>query len=107
MGDWILNKFLTTEGYDKYADLAGKIIVCDKDQVAARVKTLLETIKQQIETLQQKHAKTDILQSLQRFIVIAVKTIHLIVPHLEEQVDINIKSDLINSLFYFIKDLND
>jgi len=46
MGDWILNKFLTVEGYDKHADLAGKIIICDKDQVANRVRVLINSISE-------------------------------------------------------------
>ena len=48
MGDWIIKRFITTEGFEKHAGLCGKIIVCDKKMVSTRLQLLLQRI---IETL--------------------------------------------------------
>jgi len=48
MGDWIIKRFITTEGFEKHANLCGKIIVCDKKMVSVRLQLLLQRI---IETL--------------------------------------------------------
>ena len=44
MGDWIIKRFLTTEGFEKHAFLCGKIIVCDKKMVPTRLQLLLQRI---------------------------------------------------------------
>jgi len=44
MGDWIIKRFLTTEGFEKHAVLCGKIIVCDKKMVPTRLQLLLQRI---------------------------------------------------------------
>jgi len=41
MGDWIIKRFLTTDGFEKHAGLCGKIIACDKQMVPNRLQMLL------------------------------------------------------------------
>lgn len=41
MGDWIIQKFISTEGLEKFAALCGKIIICDKQKVVHRLRILL------------------------------------------------------------------
>ena len=41
MGDWIIKRFISTEGLEKHASLCGKIIICDREKVVDRLKLLL------------------------------------------------------------------
>jgi hypothetical protein len=40
LGDWMINQFLNTEGFEKHAALTGKIILCDKDEGINRIRML-------------------------------------------------------------------
>jgi hypothetical protein len=44
MGDWLIQKFITTSGLEKFASLCGKIIICDQAKVVERLHILLQKI---------------------------------------------------------------
>jgi hypothetical protein len=98
MGDWIIKRFITTEGFEKHAGLCGKIIVCDKKMVSARLQLLLQRI---IETLikisTSKMSQSTHIQRLLPFVEIFVKTLHLVAPELNsaETVDLSIRQDIL------------
>jgi len=48
MGDWIIKRLITTEGFEKHAGLCAKIILCDRLVVTTRLQLLLQRI---VETL--------------------------------------------------------
>jgi hypothetical protein len=37
MGDWIIRRFINTRGFEKHANLCGKIVVCDKVRIGSRL----------------------------------------------------------------------
>ena len=84
MGDWIIKRFITTEGFEKHAGLCGRIIVCDKEMVSARLQLLLHRI---VETLAKistnKMSQSSHIQRLLPFVEIFVKTVHLVAPELD------------------------
>lgn len=94
MGDWIIKRFITTEGFEKHANLCGKIIVCDKKMVAGRLQLLLQRI---IETLKKistnKMSQSTHIQRLLPFVDIFVKTVHLVAPELDQSVVVDLDVD--------------
>jgi hypothetical protein len=44
MGDWIIQKLISTPGYEKHAFLCGKLIICDKGKVVHRLQLLMSKI---------------------------------------------------------------
>jgi hypothetical protein len=98
MGDWIIQKFITTPGYEKHASLCGKIIICDKTKVVHRLQLLREKILELFDQI--KNAASGQIALSQRigpFLDIYIKIVHLVAPELPrtESIDLNVAQEVI------------
>jgi hypothetical protein len=84
MGDWIIQKFITTPGYEKHASLCGKIIICDKSKVVDRFKLLMSKILElfvQINTA--PSGQPQLVARISPYIDVYIKIVHLVAPELD------------------------
>jgi len=68
MGDWIIRQLIAKEGSAANASLTGKLIICDKSMIAARLALLLESILMKIgEAASMPHRSTSQITFLASF----------------------------------------
>ena len=68
MGDWIIRQLIAKEGSAANASLTGKLIICDKSMIAARLTLLLESILMKIcEAASMPHRSTSQITFLASF----------------------------------------
>ena len=68
MGDWIIRQLIAKEGSAANASLTGKLIICDKSMIAARLALLLESILMKIgEAASMPHRSTSKITFLASF----------------------------------------
>lgn len=104
MGDWIVERLLSRQSFEKHSALAGKIIVCDQAKVAERLFMLLDHILKRLKQFNKTTSVTSWVTELVSYIQIFVKTVHLVAPDLSKksgQVDFGtlVKQDEFLSIF--------
>ena len=96
MGDWIIQKLITTPGYEKHASLCGKIIICDKSKVVDRLKLLMTKILELfVQINNAPSGQPQLVMRISPYIDVYIKIVHLVAPELdqEDHIDLNVSQD--------------
>ena len=81
MGDWIINRFISTPGLEKHAELCGKLVVCDKAKALSRLQFLLQQIMKMLHDIRQE-SSSSLTQRVAPFIDIFQHAVHKMAPEL-------------------------
>jgi hypothetical protein len=79
MGDWMIQKFLSSPNFEKHAPLTANLVMCEKSEVPSRLQMLQDHL---MESLEEKRGNSDLLTQLLPAIQVFVQSVRLCAPGL-------------------------
>lgn len=106
MGDWIIQKFLSSPSMEQHASLCSKIVVCDKDHVSERLQMVQDKVLDTLELAASTRAnQTAQIEKVLPFVEMYVRTCHGVANELEQEVFFSVDHGQLIKLLSLLSDI--